>query len=83
MAKDTLELIAETSPMLKMYNKQLFIDWINRNLYDRANYDIKKSWFYYNGDMEFVMALNHKLSEEGKKALFDASTVRFYSKGVV
>lgn len=38
-------------------NRGLMVDWINRDLFNRADCDVRKSVVFYDADRVFVMAL--------------------------
>ena len=73
----------DISPMQSEINHGLMVRWINQDIFVRAANDVRKSFVYYDKDKDFVFATVNELSEEGKKALEEASGVRYWSKGIV
>lgn len=73
-------------------NRGLMVDWINRDLINRADCDIRKSVVFYDADRVFVMALGTSVTPDIFRArIADMPNVvasmtrmgiRYYSIGV-
>jgi len=70
-------------PFTRNANKGLMIQWINRDLVNRAKCDIHTSYVFYDKDYLFAnLVLTLELSELGLRQLFEHTNIRYYSKGV-
>lgn len=85
---DTVELqqLTDTDPMRRQINTGLMVQWINADLINRADHDVRHSLVFYDIDKMFVAALppifGPTPNEGLVAALLDAG-VRFYSTGIV
>ena len=64
-------------------NKALMVAWINADLLTRAHHDVRKSVVLYDADKDFVFALTEVPDEVALQALYDRTTVCYYSVGGV
>lgn len=73
-------------------NRGLMVDWINRDLINRADCDIRKSVVFYDVDRVFVMALGTSVTADIFRARIETMPnvvasmqrmgIRYYSIGV-
>lgn len=81
-------------PLRKQLNRGLLVQWINRDLINRAGCDVRKSIVLYDADMTFVMAMpadmtpavfERRLADMPKTvtAMRDRLGIRYWSKGLV
>lgn len=75
------ELITETSPMQREFNKGLMVAWINKN--GAYHNDVRKSFCYYDADKDFVIASTIEIGGPGGEAAFVQLGIKYYSKGIV
>lgn len=73
---------ADLDPMRREVNHGLMVQFINRELLDRAHLDVRKSVVLYDDDKLFVAATDNALDEGILQKLFDTTSVRFWSVGV-
>ncbi|AAN02103.1 gp49 [Mycobacterium phage Barnyard] len=82
----TVQHIEKTDPMHRELNKGLMVRWINGDLIERANHDVRKSIVLYDDDQTFVGALpavlGPVLTDELQDKLYSVG-VRYYSNGIV
>lgn len=87
MTADTaLEELLVTDPMLREVNQGLMVTWINADLLNRANHDVRKSVVLYDEDKMFVAAMPAVMGpvpNPGLSAKLYEVGVRFYSRGIV
>lgn len=86
MTGDTAAIteIESTSPMMRQVNTGLMVEWINRSLVSRSQFDIRKSLVLYDSDMIFVRAVPPALESQLNLSIALAQQgVRYYSKGIV
>lgn len=77
-------------PLRAKLNKTLMVNWINQALFERCGHDVRRSIVFYDADGDFVTALlpsEFAALDDEKRAvflqrLFDATPVRFWSKGL-
>lgn len=83
MAETVVELdLSEVSPMQREVNKGLMVAWINADLINRAQHDVRKSIVLYDADKDFVYAVD-KVPDDATFQRLHKAGVRFYSTGVV
>ncbi len=76
--------ITETSPMQREFNKGLAVAYINADLAARAHLDIRTSYFFYDEDKDFYgFALSTRLNDEVLPTLYEKTSIRYWSKGIV
>lgn len=84
---------ADMFDMLRQHlNRGLMVDWINRDLVNRADCDVRKSVVFYDADRVFVMALGVSVTPAIFRARIAAMPnvlasmarmgIRYYSIGV-
>lgn len=74
---------ASLTAMQRWFNEQLMVAWINRDLLNRAQHDVRKSVVLYDADYDFLYAVESVPDEATMQRLYEDAGVRFYSKGVV
>lgn len=77
--------ITETDPLRREANHGLMVAWINANLLDRASHDVRTSTVLYDEDKMFILALPEglELTDQQRANLYESTSVRFWSKGIV
>lgn len=78
--------ITETDFMLREINKGLMIQWINADLFNRANNDIRSSVVFYDEEKVFLAAIPGPASDEDMARLGEGLYnvgIRFWSRGIV
>ncbi len=73
--------VKELSPMLRDANRTLMVAWINADLLNRAQHDVRKSVVLYDEDRMFVHAMDEVPDPELLQRLYDKTTVRYWSVG--
>jgi hypothetical protein len=69
-------------PMRREVNKGLMVRFINADLIERCNLDVRKSFVLYDADGLFDYAIDHMPSDEKLQRLYDHTNVRYWSKGI-
>lgn len=84
--KATLNRIEKTSPMVAQMNRGLAVQWINRDLTNRAHFSIDRDIILYDEDKVFAAMLpailGPVLTDEVQHAMHSLG-VRAYSVGIV
>lgn len=81
-----LQPLEPTSPMIRTVNKGLMVDWINRNLGERAGLSVDTALVLYDKDQLFHYALPPVLGPVPSPGLSQALIkigARYYSTGIV
>lgn len=76
-------------PMRQRVNRGLMVQFINGDLFNRGNLDVRKSYVFYDADGLFVVALPYLPASErtahsapsGMEILYSHG-IRYWSKGV-
>lgn len=82
----TIREINETDFMLAAVNKGLMIDWINADLVNRANNDIRSSIVFYDEYRMFMAAIPGPASDQDMQRLGEGLYnvgIHFWSRGIV
>ena len=91
MTETVIELPANMrDPLRRSLNKGVMVRWINADLLDRCNNDVRKSIVFYDDAGVFETALTAsqwgQLSEELRAEflakLYAHTAIRYYSKGI-
>lgn len=86
MSEGTITLLDSTDMMLRQINHNLMVQWINQDLLNRCENDVRNSTVLYDADKVFVAALPAHVPES---AIWTGTTllrergIRFYSRGIV
>jgi hypothetical protein len=73
---DTVDLLVREA------NRGLMVMFINHNLLERANLDVRYSVVFYDDRHMFEYAMAEMPDEETQRKLLDHTTVRYWAKGV-
>jgi hypothetical protein len=68
--------------MVREANRGLMVMFINHNLLERANLDVRYSVVFYDDCHMFEYAMAEMPDEETQRKLLDHTTVRYWAKGV-
>lgn len=74
--------VAKLDPLVRKANKALMVAWINADLLNRAQHDVRKSVVLYDAHGCFVYALKELPDPELLVQLRERSVVRYWSKGI-
>ena len=76
--------VTATSPMARTINKGLMVAWINADLLNRADCDVRSSLVIYDADGDFLYAFPpcFKPTDKAWSAMWIAGA-RTWSKGIV
>ena len=79
-----IEELEATDPMVYEVNRDLMVQWINRDLLERCGHDVRKSTVLYDKNKMFMHALPacFEFTDIAREAFREAG-VRYYSKGIV
>ena len=91
MTETVIELPANMrDPLRRSLNKGVMVRWINEDLLDRCDNDVRKSIVFYDEAGVFETALpvaqwnqlNAELQAEFLAKLYAHTAIRYYSKGI-
>lgn len=69
------------TPQLRQINKGLMVWYINADLYNRGDLDVRRSTVLYDEDGLFTAATNAVPTDEILQALYERG-IRYYSRGI-
>ncbi|OUS97435.1 hypothetical protein [Rhodococcus sp. NCIMB 12038] len=74
--------LPKQNPMQRKINKGLMVAFINADLLNRANLDVRKSIVLYDADGDFRYALSEMPDETILAKLKTEASVAYWSKGI-
>lgn len=78
---DVCELV-EQDPMRRRINREQMVAFINADLINRCNLDVRRSIVLYNADRNFRYAVAEMPDDTTMAALHERAGIAYWSKGV-
>ncbi|ANA86845.1 hypothetical protein BH772_gp040 [Gordonia phage Bachita] len=63
-------------------NREMMVAFINADLIERANLDVRHSIVLYDEDRDFRYAVPEMLDDDTMARLYGAAGIRYWSKGI-
>lgn len=78
----TVPELTEQNPLCREVNRGLMVSFINADLINRCNLDVRTSIVLYDADGDFLYALAAMPDDATMTALHERAGVAYWSKGV-